>query len=75
MINNKQHQEVQFCDISDKQISEQQDDKKTISNTNTPRDLSAKTKSVIKEKFASKVPFHHCKFEDFQVEKKFDLKK
>ena len=30
-------------------------------------------KSVIKEKFASKVPFHHCKFENFQVEKKFDL--
>ena len=30
-------------------------------------------KSVIKEKFASKVPFHHCKFENFQAEKKFDL--
>ena len=30
-------------------------------------------KSVIKEKFASKVPFHHCKFEAFQTDKKFDL--
>ena len=28
---------------------------------------------AIKEKFGSRIPFHHCKFENFQVEKEFDL--
>ena len=28
---------------------------------------------AIKEKFGSSIPFHHCKFENFQVEKEFDL--
>ena len=30
-------------------------------------------KSVIKEKFGSKISFHYCKFENFQVETEFDL--
>ena len=30
-------------------------------------------KSVINEKFANKVTFHHCKFEDFHADKKFDM--
>ena len=30
-------------------------------------------KKVIKEKFNDKIPFHHCKFENFQVNGKFDM--
>ncbi|MFL2983501.1 MAG: class I SAM-dependent DNA methyltransferase [Candidatus Neomarinimicrobiota bacterium] len=30
-------------------------------------------RDVIIEKFQQKIPFHHCKFEDFQPKKKFDL--
>ena len=30
-------------------------------------------KKVIKEKFGDKIPFHHCKFENFQVNGKFDM--
>ena len=30
-------------------------------------------RSVINEKFNGKIPFHHCKFEKFQPEKKYDL--
>jgi MPBQ/MSBQ methyltransferase len=30
-------------------------------------------KKIIREKFSDKVHFHHCKFEEFDVERKFDL--